>query len=55
MDSGGERDGQKRFGLHGSGGESLGSINAEDWRSWDFAIQDSGGHEVGRIRKRWTG
>lgn len=30
-------------------------LSAEDWRSWDFAIQDSGGREVGRIRKRWTG
>jgi uncharacterized protein YxjI len=47
--------GKKRFGLQGSQGESLGSINAENWRSWDFAIEDSGGREVGRITKRWAG
>lgn len=47
--------GKKRFGLQGTGGERLGSINAENWRSWDFAIEDSGGSEVGRITKRWAG
>lgn len=47
--------GKKRFGLQGTGGERLGSINAENWRSWDFAIEDAGGREVGRITKRWAG
>lgn len=47
--------GKKRFGLHGSEGENLGSINAENWRSWDFAIHDVHGTEVGRITKRWAG
>jgi uncharacterized protein YxjI len=47
--------GKKRFGLVGAGGEELGSINAENWRAWDFAIQDPGGQEVGRITKKWAG
>ena len=47
--------GKKHFSLQGSGGERLGSIDAENWRSWDFAIQDSDGREVGRITKRWAG
>jgi uncharacterized protein YxjI len=47
--------GKKHFSLLGSGGESLGSIDAENWRSWDFAIEDAGGREVGRITKRWAG
>jgi uncharacterized protein YxjI len=47
--------GKKHFSLQGSGGKSLGSINAENWRSWDFAIEDSSGSEVGRITKRWAG
>ncbi|HET9672819.1 MAG TPA: phospholipid scramblase-related protein [Actinomycetota bacterium] len=47
--------GKKHFGLQGAGGERLGSINAENWRSWDFAIEDPGGREVGRITKRWAG
>ena len=47
--------GKKHFLLRGSAGEDLGSIDAENWRSWDFAIQDSSGREVGRITKRWAG
>jgi uncharacterized protein YxjI len=47
--------GKKRFALQGAGGEELGSINAENWRSWDFSIQDPAGTEVGRITKQWAG
>jgi uncharacterized protein YxjI len=47
--------GKKRFGLQGTEGDRLGSINADNWRSWDFAIEDSRGSEVGRITKRWAG
>jgi hypothetical protein len=36
-------------------GELLGLITADNWRSWDFAIEDSRGSEVGRITKRWAG
>jgi len=47
--------GKKRFSLTGSSGEALGAINAENWRSWDFRIEDALGSEVGRITKKWAG
>lgn len=47
--------GKKRFLLEGAGGDVLGSIDAENWRSWDFAIHGPDGNEVGRITKKWAG
>ena len=47
--------GKKRFSLDGAAGETLGRINAENWRAWDFAIEDATGQEVGRITKKWAG
>ena len=47
--------GKKRFRLAGAGDETLGSIDAENWRSWDFAIHDPAGTEIGRITKKWAG
>jgi uncharacterized protein YxjI len=47
--------GKKRFALEDAGGVSLGSINAENWVSWDFAIEDPAGVEIGRITKQWAG
>jgi uncharacterized protein YxjI len=47
--------GKKRFALEGPAGEALGSINAENLISWDFAIDDQAGAEVGRITKKWAG
>jgi len=38
-----------------SGGQRLGSINAESWRAWDFNIQDPAGSEIARITKTWAG
>ena len=38
-----------------SGGETLGTINAESWRAWDFSIQDPHGSEIARITKTWAG
>jgi len=46
--------GKIRFGLLVNGAH-VGSINAENWRAWNFSIQDSGGHEVARITKTWEG
>jgi uncharacterized protein YxjI len=43
-----------RFRLE-SGGQRLGSINAESWRAWDFNIQDPAGTEIARITKTWAG
>ncbi|MBG6060108.1 uncharacterized protein YxjI [Cryobacterium sp. MP_M5] len=38
-----------------SDGETLGTINAESWRAWDFSIQDPHGSEIARITKTWAG
>ena len=46
--------GKIRFALE-AGGQTLGSINAENWRAWNFAIQDHTGAEVARITKTWEG
>ncbi len=47
--------GKIRFAFQGAGGNDLGSINAQNWRAWDFAIHDTTGAEVGRITKKWAG
>jgi uncharacterized protein YxjI len=37
------------------GGATVGSINAENWRAWNFSIRDQTGSEVARITKTWEG
>ena len=46
--------GKIRFALNASGHE-IGTINAENWRAWNFNIQDASGTEVARITKTWEG
>ena len=46
--------GKIRFGLQ-AGGTAYGSLNAENWRAWNFSIQDHTGTEVARITKTWEG
>ncbi|MBI2710173.1 MAG: DUF2510 domain-containing protein [Actinobacteria bacterium] len=46
--------GKIRFALE-AGGQALGSINAENWRAWDFNIKDHADVEVARITKTWEG
>lgn len=46
--------GKIRFGLH-AGGQPVGSVNAENWRAWNFSIRDAAGTEVARITKTWEG
>ncbi len=46
--------GKIRFGLE-SGGQQLGTINAENWRAWNFSIRDHTDTEVARITKTWEG
>jgi uncharacterized protein YxjI len=46
--------GKIRFSLE-SGGHQWGSLNAENWRAWNFAIQDHTGAEIARITKTWEG
>lgn len=47
--------GKIHFGLVDAAGQAQGSIRAENWRAWDFSIQDPSGNEVGRITKTWEG
>jgi uncharacterized protein YxjI len=46
--------GKIHFGLE-SGGQTVGSINAENWRAWNFSIKDHTETEVARITKTWEG
>ncbi len=46
--------GKIRFGLL-AGGQQIGSINAENWRAWNFSIRDHTDVEVARITKTWEG
>jgi uncharacterized protein YxjI len=47
--------GKKHFALVDASGEKIGTIDGENWRSWDFAIHDDTGAEVGRVTKKWNG
>jgi uncharacterized protein YxjI len=38
-----------------AGGATVGSINAENWRAWNFSIKDGTGTEVARITKTFEG
>ena len=38
-----------------AGGQAVGSINAENWRAWNFSIRDRSDTEVARITKTWEG
>ncbi|MCZ7535397.1 MAG: phospholipid scramblase family protein [Acidimicrobiia bacterium] len=46
--------GKIRFSLE-AGGKEVGSLNAENWRAWNFNVQDASGREVARITKTWEG
>jgi uncharacterized protein YxjI len=35
--------------------QQVGAIRAENWRAWNFSIQDASGTEVARITKTWEG
>jgi uncharacterized protein YxjI len=46
--------GKINFGLE-AGGKVVGSIKAENWRAWNFRIEDPAGNEVARISKTFEG
>lgn len=46
--------GKIRFSLE-AGGRAYGSINAENWRAWNFNVRDSDDVEVARVTKTWEG
>lgn len=46
--------GKIRFSLEVDG-TTVGSINGENWRAWNFNVQDASGTEIARITKKWEG
>jgi uncharacterized protein YxjI len=46
--------GKIRFSFEAHGAQ-IGSLNAENWRAWNFHILDGAGEEVARITKTWEG
>jgi len=46
--------GKIRFGFE-AGGSEVGTLNGENWRAWNFNIQDGSGAEVARITKTFEG
>ncbi len=46
--------GKINFGLS-AGGIRVGAIKAENWRAWNFRIEDASGREVARITKTFEG
>ena len=46
--------GKIRFGLE-AGGHTYGTIRGENWRAWDFRVEDHTGDEIARITKTWAG
>ena len=46
--------GKIRFGLE-AGGHTYGLIQGENWRAWNFRIEDHTGAEVARVTKTWEG
>lgn len=46
--------GKIKFGLEANGTE-VGSLQAQNWRAWDFKLFDHAGTEVASISKTWEG
>ena len=46
--------GKINFGLE-AGGQQLGAIKAENWRAWNFRIENAAGQEIARVTKTWEG
>ena len=46
--------GKIKFALQANGQE-FGAIKAENWRAWNFRIEDAAGNEVARVTKTWEG
>ena len=46
--------GKINFGLEANG-QTLGAIKGENWRAWNFRIEDHAGNEVARITKTFEG
>jgi uncharacterized protein YxjI len=47
--------GKARFQLGGSTGETIGEVQARNWRARDFAVVDASGGQVAAVTKQWRG
>jgi hypothetical protein len=47
--------GKIHFALVDASGSTLGSLDAENWRAWDFTVNQSSGVELARVTKTWEG
>ena len=49
------RLGKARFNLIDAAGTEIGTMNAENFRAWNFSIADASGTEVAKVTKTWEG
>lgn len=49
------RLGKARFNLLDASGAELGTLNAENFRAWNFTMADTSGNEIAKITKTWEG
>lgn len=47
--------GKIRFAIEGADGSTLGAINGENWRAWNFSVRDRDDVEIARVTKTWEG
>lgn len=47
--------GKVRFAMEAAGGARVGMLLAENWRAWDFRVEDAEGREVARVHKTFEG
>ena len=49
------RLGKAKFNLFDASGAEIGTMNAENFRAWNFSIADASGTEVAKVTKTWEG
>ncbi len=49
------RLGKAKFNLFDAAGTEIGTMNAENFRAWNFSITDASGTEVAKVTKTWEG
>ena len=49
------RFGKARFLLFDAAGTEVGTLNAENFRAWNFTMDDASGAEIAKITKTWEG
>jgi uncharacterized protein YxjI len=47
--------GKINFGIYDPAGQHLATLQAENWRAWDFRVDSPSGVELARVTKTWEG